>query len=157
MTTRNKKMNESHSDDKEKKKMASAEARFGLHKAKVQDGYYSGRGCAILLDIEDEVLAMLLHDHCSSRTWSPTPSREQPRTGLTDSGGVSEVEDTYPEFDSFFNECSNHDTMKETTDAQKVEGRDSPADNPPSKRKRTGQEDTTNQRESMSAIVQNGM
>ena len=81
------------------KKRASAEARNGLSTAILQDEYYSGRGCAIFLELDDKVLDALISETCSASTWSSMPPCEQPRTGTLDksllcgSSGKSKKED----------------------------------------------------------------
>ena len=40
--------------------LASAQARCGLNLAILQDEYYSGRGCAILLSLDDNLLDTLI-------------------------------------------------------------------------------------------------
>ena len=129
--TCNQKVNDNHSGDKENKKKASAEARYGLHKARVQDDYYSGRGCAILLSISDEVLDMIMPRQCSSRTRSPTPLHGQTRkSSPNDSTGNAE-ENTYPEFKEEKKEERTFPSTKagRAFPAERQEGRAFPSEN----------------------------
>ena len=129
------------------KKAASAAARLGLNKAIYQDAYYSGRGCWILLELDEEVLVELLPAYHAASTSSTTPLREasradkehdreensehesQPNEEATAKERGEATCDNFPEFDSFFaeegqeikyNDAASCDKLKELVAANRA-------------------------------------
>ena len=60
-------VNDKSNERKAAMKRASATARRGLHIATLQDEYYSGRGCAIFLNLDDDLLRQLNQHACNDQ------------------------------------------------------------------------------------------